>query len=376
MNTLISLLRIAIPVLIMHLAGCKKEEGQPLRTGEELLRISKVERIDQSFEGHPFYNYPGAVVYKYDRNSNLKGIDIKCYAQLGINCDFIIENTIVYYSVESSNNQYTFTMSDRTRSYNYFYLDTLRVTLSDGFVFNAEQRWAPRRQPPISIALGDFTTVTNLVSSSTMLREGALTKNSYYRVDSDEILPFPSESFSSLNKVEEYIHNNKFTIRRQFTNPDLALSYFGFGEHDLLESYELVEASPDLPPALVRMVNNALLTFVPLGLETPPNAVTREIGGFLFVGAFPAPFNQAIFQDWIFKLGMLDLDMLKSDGNYIISSKKVTGRKVIGATGTWPDTLVPVYQDVDSTTTFPYTHDPIAKTLEIAGLKIWYEVVD
>lgn len=374
MNTFSYLYRIVIPILIIQLCSCKKEKDPSLKTSEELLRILKVERIDQNFKGHPFYNYPGAVVYEYDKNSNLINIDIKCYAESGINCDDIIENTIVNYSVGKSGNQYTFVMSDKTRSYNYFYLDTLRVLLSNGFISSAEQMWAPRLKT-MSIPIGHYKTLANVLSAGDKLKSGEIMRASFQLIDSDEIISFPLDSFSLMYKVEEYT-NKSIGIKRKFIDPDLAMVYYGFGEYDFLEEYELVPASPDLPPSLVRMVNNALISFVPLGLETSPISVTREIGGFLFAGIFPAPLNQSIFQDWIFKLGMLDLDLLKNDGHYIINSKKITGRKVVGVTGSWPDLLLPTYQTIDSTATFPYTHDPVAKTLEIAGLKIWYEVVE
>jgi hypothetical protein len=266
-------------------------------------------------------------------------------------------------------------MSDKTKAYNYFYLDTLRVSLSNGFINSAEQIWAPRLMT-MSIPIEHYKTLANVLSAGDKLKSGEIMRASYHLVDSDEIISFPTDSFSSMCKVEDFTKDKSFSIKRRFFNPTLALVYYGFGDYELHEVYELVPASPDLPPSLVRMVNNALISFVPLGLETSPNSVTREIGGFLFTGVFPAPFNQPIFQDWIFKLGMPDMDLLKNDGNYIIGSKRITGRKMVGVNGTWPEVLVPTYQDIDSTATFPYTHDPVAKTLEIAGLKIWYEVVD
>ena len=80
--------------------------------------------------------------------------------------------------------------------------------------------------------------------------------------------------------------------------------------------------------------------------------------------------NKTILGDWIWSFAHPSFNVLPEQDK-IISSKRMVGKKMVDIVDG-----IPVYQPVDSTATFPYTHDPVAKTLEIAGLKIWYEVVD
>jgi hypothetical protein len=77
-----------------------------------------------------------------------------------------------------------------------------------------------------------------------------------------------------------------------------------------------------------------------------------------------------VLADWIWSFAHSSFNVLPEQDK-IISSKRMVGKKMVDIVDGEP-----VYQSVDSTATFPYTHDPVAKTLEIAGLKIWYEVVE
>jgi hypothetical protein len=77
-----------------------------------------------------------------------------------------------------------------------------------------------------------------------------------------------------------------------------------------------------------------------------------------------------VLADWIWSFAHPSFNVLPKQDK-IITSKRMVGKKMVDIINGEP-----VYQDIDSTVTFPYTHDPVAKTLEIAGLKIWYEVVD
>jgi hypothetical protein len=80
--------------------------------------------------------------------------------------------------------------------------------------------------------------------------------------------------------------------------------------------------------------------------------------------------NKTVLGDWIWSFSHPSLNVLPEQDK-IISSKRIVGKKMVDIVDGEP-----VYQAVDSTASFPYTHDSVAKTLEIAGLKIWYEVVD
>jgi hypothetical protein len=80
--------------------------------------------------------------------------------------------------------------------------------------------------------------------------------------------------------------------------------------------------------------------------------------------------KKEVLGDWIWSFAHPSFNVLPAQ-DQIISSKRMVGKKMVDIVNGEP-----VYQAIDSTATFPYTHDPVAKTLEIAGLKIWYEVVE
>lgn len=80
--------------------------------------------------------------------------------------------------------------------------------------------------------------------------------------------------------------------------------------------------------------------------------------------------SKKVLGDWIWSFAHPSFNVLPEQDK-IISSKRMVGKKMVDIIDGEP-----VYQSVDSTVIFPYTHDPAAKTLEIAGLKIWYEVLD
>jgi hypothetical protein len=80
--------------------------------------------------------------------------------------------------------------------------------------------------------------------------------------------------------------------------------------------------------------------------------------------------SKTVLADWLWSFAHPSFNVLP-DQDKIISSKRITGRKIVDIIDDQP-----VYQDIDSTATFPYVFDPVDKTLEIAGLKIWYEVLE
>ena len=80
--------------------------------------------------------------------------------------------------------------------------------------------------------------------------------------------------------------------------------------------------------------------------------------------------DKSILSDWLWSFAHPSFNVLPEQDK-LIASKRITGRKIVDIIDDQP-----VYQDVDSIATFPYVFDPVAKTLEIAGLKIWYEVVE
>jgi hypothetical protein len=159
--------------------------------------------------------------------------------------------------------------------------------------------------------------------------------------------------------------------------PVLPLSTLG-REYSLNITYQ--QDNTGIPKELVRMVNNALLGISKGPLED--YEIFQWQSDFLFQGNIffkeielsGNPFLNyeygSSFADWLWTFAHPSFNVL-SEQDQIIYSKRMVGKKMVDIVDGEP-----VYQAVDSTATFPYTHDPVAKTLEIAGLKIWYEVLE
>ncbi|HUH74502.1 MAG TPA: hypothetical protein VLZ75_08845 [Chitinophagales bacterium] len=145
------------------------------------------------------------------------------------------------------------------------------------------------------------------------------------------------------------------------------------------------QASSDSPDGLIRLVNQAILGLPDIGFED-----------YLFHGAYDFLPNSGLLQwdqegvyaeliakyrytfaDWMVSFGLNDAFVIPNQGNHFIASKHITGRKMVdGELDDDGNIINPIYANVDSTANYPYTHNATNKTLEIAGLKIYYELVD
>ena len=90
-----------------------------------------------------------------------------------------------------------------------------------------------------------------------------------------------------------------------------------------------------------------------------------------FFKGLPDNSDSELFSDWLVSFGLPKYQIIPAQNVGLISSKRTIGKRFAD----FVDGNL-VYKDIDSTVTYPYVFDPVAKTLEIAGLKIWYEVVD
>jgi hypothetical protein len=146
---------------------------------------------------------------------------------------------------------------------------------------------------------------------------------------------------------------------------------------------EYVDVPQSMPKELIRKVNQQLSGVLRGPLED--YTYNWQID-FLFPGNnFLKPFieggysgyvtqlqssDKTILADWLWSFVHPSFNVLPVQDK-LIASKRISGRKIVDIIDGQP-----IYANVDSTALFPYTFDPIAKTLEIAGLKIWYEVVE
>jgi hypothetical protein len=134
------------------------------------------------------------------------------------------------------------------------------------------------------------------------------------------------------------------------------------------------QTASGIPLELIRLVNQALGDLLPTAISDyilTHNSFFESNSFFWrnYGDTFYKP--SSIFNnDWILTFADKRLSIIPEQ-NKIISGKRIQGLYLSNIIDKRP-----VYKPIDKATTFPYTHDPIAKTLEIAGLKIWYEVVE
>ncbi|MCO5247883.1 MAG: hypothetical protein M9887_02885 [Chitinophagales bacterium] len=138
-----------------------------------------------------------------------------------------------------------------------------------------------------------------------------------------------------------------------------------------------------VPTDLVRKVNQAILGVSPIGLEDyafhmyydiEPSSpiVESDISHTIKYEKY-----NYTFADWIFSLGLVDAYSIPVQGDQLIASKHITGKKVINGKMNNNDILVQAkFQQIDSTAQYTYTHNAEEKVLEIAGLRIYYDWSD
>ncbi|MCO5231267.1 MAG: hypothetical protein M9958_08955 [Chitinophagales bacterium] len=118
--------------------------------------------------------------------------------------------------------------------------------------------------------------------------------------------------------------------------------------------------SPEIPTYLKRLINEELLYLNRYG-------ITRFDLGYI-CGIYDKPLNHYGDGNWLISFGLPQYYILEEKSQYMVS-KRTTDIYQINEAGE---------EEYERTITedFPYIHDAEAKTLEIAGLKIWYEYVE
>jgi hypothetical protein len=151
-----------------------------------------------------------------------------------------------------------------------------------------------------------------------------------------------------------YDAKNRLISYEKVSNSPLAIEQL-----DRLALNVEYSAGDDIPDGLRRLVNQSILGLNSFGLEESVFSIKHSVQA-----------NNG-FSDWVAVFAAPQLQSIPAQTEGMISSKRISGRKVISVSDDAPS-----FEDVDFRISYPYTHDPIAKTLEIAGLKIWYEVVE
>lgn len=149
---------------------------------------------------------------------------------------------------------------------------------------------------------------------------------------------------------------------------------------DLNYSIEYKKAY-ELPDGLVQLVNQAVMGITNLGFEDylyhwvydiDPNSETAVFQNIKRVVKSP---NYA-FADWIISFGFPHISFLPSSQNNIVTTKRVRGKVLNDIAVIDASELEVRFKDIDSITTYNYHVNMNANVLEIAGLKIHYEIIE
>ena len=177
-------------------------------------------------------------------------------------------------------------------------------------------------------------------------------------------------SFQVENTLNKYLPLGSLPSFPESGEVVLSSPVSGFSFNTMLQYKD----APGVPKMLLRMVNQSFGDLLPTALSD--YIITHQ--AFFDEDSFfwrnldadiPKP-TSYFNNDWILTFAEPRLTVLPEQDK-IISSKTIQGQYLSNIASNQP-----IYKTMNSTVSFPYTHDPVAKTLEIAGLKIWYEVID
>lgn len=340
--------------------SCNKEPLSEQKTGEEQVRILRVERNYGTFKGAPFFNdNSGAVLYEYDNNGRLK--TIKVYTDHS----YLQESQILEYEVIHQagigNSSIEFTLK-KIPDYvdKGFFIEKLSISLTNAkfdssffitknyyegflFPFSSETNFLTKySDPPLSESCTE--------SFAEYDKSDPETHGKYLRS-----ICFLTDASGSITSIYRYGKSYKFATNE----------FIDYDKYNLEESFKYYNEDISIPKGLIKYVNGSIYGISMFGMEETSNLFT--------IATLNSPseniYNHTAFQDWIFSFGLPHV--FGYSGNQLIKSKHIRGEKNTGFVG---DLFI--FKNIDSTATFPYTHDPVSKTLEIAGLKIWYEVVE
>jgi hypothetical protein len=350
-------------LLYIGFISCNKEPLSEQKTGEEQVRILRVERNSGTYKGAPFFNdNSGAVLYEYDNTGRLKTIKVytdHSYQQ----ANQILEYDVIHQAgIGNSTIEFIRRSIQGIDPITGFFIEELRI------------------------ALKNSTFESSFYTTKTYFNNVIYTFTSNTLFSTKYTDPRLNESCSESNA--QYGESNPETHRKllrsscfqtgtsgRITSIFKTGNTYRFATNELLdedryyleEIYEYYNDDFLIPKGLIKHINGAIFGAYYFGMEESYNLFT--------INSVTSPpensNNNTAFQDWIFLFGLPQT--LDGNRHQLIKSKRIQGEKNVGFEG-FENTYI--FNNMDSTATFPYTHDPIAKTLEIAGLKIWYEVVE
>jgi hypothetical protein len=347
----------AITTLLLY--SCDKETDNITTPDTDAFRILKVEVLEPYYPYFPFYNNLALVEYNYDNEGKLSSIDIWCNKSK-VNCMQNNEIHIPNYSgfkIEVSKEADKISVKLLA---NGFYWPGLGEFLLPNKIFTSESGNNKKINSSFVVVNGYSPPIEGLVQLST--------KHIY---DSNDKLSGFRTVYKNTNETEPDLEIRNVDILSQDAGLVSKVSwwdsyiYNDWFFQETTSSYEFVD-DDEIPSQLKGLVNISLQKMSPFGFE-------ENLSHWITSKKSPISMNSS-FSDWVLLFGIPELSMLQIDQNEIVSKVSTIGRKLVSVNLDSPGSEV--YEDINENKTFPYKHDPVNKTLEINGIRIYYQSPD
>jgi hypothetical protein len=354
---------IATIVLAAMTWSCNKDDSQIVTTIEDdSFRVLKVEVLEPYYPYFPFYNNLALVEYDYKSDGELQKVSVWC-SNSKTNCD-LPSNTVFPW------NGFTWNVESNTSS-------TVNFSVADKPFNNLHGYHSATTNVSISRKNGVAEKMETTIGGSFALSpflpelwkvETSVSRNVEGKLDalSSKILPFAGAAQLQGSErnilIRETIDGliTEVTYFENYTHMQ-SISDVSFEETTSKYQYVLDES---IPKELVSLINQSILRLFPSGFEE--NLVHHYNSDHGSIS------DNTSFADWIFLFGKPNLSLLELNQQSIVSSVSTTGRRLQIYRPTESEDP-PIYETINETKTFPYTHDPINKTLTINGIKIYYQ---
>lgn len=337
-------------IITLLLYSCDKESDNIATPDTDAFRILKVEVLEPYYPYFPFYNNLALVEYNYGNDERLKGIDIWCNkSKLPCNNDFPFSNSMNGLFFDVTRNKDVVNISVKDDPYRYFLgfymgLNNMNIILNNGNINTISISYDHKF--PTNILASDYyrQSIEFVKEDNRGLKD--VNSNTYFTSISDDSSSGPRRVFSIISRQDNRV--TQASVKEFYEELDLTYKY---------------QKDSSVPTMLISLVNAAIINAVPLGFQD--NLI------HWYNTDFKPTVKNTSFANWIFLFGIPELGLIQGEQDAIVSEVRTTGKKLVSY-----DPLIPgseVYETINETKTFPYVHDPVNKTLEINGIRIYYQ---
>ncbi|MCO5230346.1 MAG: hypothetical protein M9958_04225 [Chitinophagales bacterium] len=327
-------------LMLLMMGACKKDVKSDISKNDDRdIRVLKVQYLGHDYDASAFGEnqlmYTKECTYHYDSDGHLS---------------YIMNDDILRAQVEYNNDQIKVTNGIEQNQIFSSYWDNSIIKSRDNKIDNIMVTTLHLSIEPQNIITQDGIDISRKSDGKlkSVLLEGTpdvpVTSSPLYYGLATEILSYNDNGLP--DKLE--------TPFFYWSDPDYYTADFTF-------QYNRAE---DVPMKLKRLVNEELLFSNRYGITNFDLHFIDSTRNFSQLGE----------GNWLISFGFPQLYILEEKSEYLVSKRTSTKYKGGINENSDPDGSKEYFKTIVHD--FPYIHNPKEKTLEIAGLKIWYEYVD